>query len=159
VKTFSGKIRHPDIDRNAYRLRSVSATADVLSKTLQVDMGQRGAIVRAAQTYLSDAGYYRTSLIVCTWDGCSGGFLSWSFYTMDMKVSELGLMRKDGVPEPVPESSFLRRLLRANDDPAKQRCLAWLIEIDDRRLLEFGLSSRELAILRKKYPLPSQRAQ
>jgi hypothetical protein len=78
---------------------------------------------------------------------------------MDMKVSELGLMRKDGVPELVPESSFLRRLLRANDDPAKQRCLAWFIEIDDRRLLELGLSPGDLAILTKKYPLPSQRAQ
>jgi hypothetical protein len=78
---------------------------------------------------------------------------------MDMKVTELGLTQKDGVPAPVPKSSFLRRLLRANDDPAKQRCLAWLIKIDDRRLLEFGLSPGDLAILRKKYPLPSQREQ
>jgi hypothetical protein len=79
VKTFSGKIPHPDIDRNAYQFRSASATADVLSKTLQVEMRQRGAIVRAAQTYLSDAGYYRTSLIVCTSERVQWRFLELEF--------------------------------------------------------------------------------
>ena len=46
-------------------------------------------------------------------------------------------------------SSFVRRLLRAHDDPAKQRVLAWLQQIDDASLLKFGLSPCDIAILRE----------
>jgi hypothetical protein len=48
----------------------------------------------------------------------------------------------------IPQSSFVRRLLRANNDPAKQRVLAWLLEIDDARLLRFGLTPEDVIILR-----------
>jgi hypothetical protein len=48
----------------------------------------------------------------------------------------------------IPQSSFVRRLLQANNDPAKQRVLAWLLEIDDARLLGFGLTPEDIVILR-----------
>jgi hypothetical protein len=47
-----------------------------------------------------------------------------------------------------PKSTFLRRLIRARDDPAKQRVLAWLMEIDDALLLTFGLTPGDIKILR-----------
>jgi hypothetical protein len=37
-------------------------------------------------------------------------------------------------------SSLVRRLVQANDDPAKQRIRRWLSDIDDERLLSFGLT-------------------
>jgi hypothetical protein len=45
-------------------------------------------------------------------------------------------------------SSLVRRLVRAKDDPAKQRIRAQLSEIDDERLLRFGLTSEDIAALR-----------
>jgi hypothetical protein len=52
------------------------------------------------------------------------------------------------MPGPVAESSFVRRLLQAHDDPAKQRLLTWLIKVDDARLQNFGLTRQDIAILR-----------
>jgi hypothetical protein len=49
---------------------------------------------------------------------------------------------------PAPKSSFVRRLLEARDDPAKTRVLAWLLHIDDRKLLGFGLTREDIALLR-----------
>jgi len=49
---------------------------------------------------------------------------------------------------PAPKSSFVRRLLEARDDPAKGRVLAWLLHIDDRTLLGFGLTREDIALLR-----------
>jgi uncharacterized protein YjiS (DUF1127 family) len=49
---------------------------------------------------------------------------------------------------PVAQSSFVRRLLQARDDAAKRRVRAWLLEIDDDRLLGFGLSREDIALLR-----------
>jgi hypothetical protein len=49
---------------------------------------------------------------------------------------------------PVPKSPFIRRLLEARDDPVKARILTWLLEIDDARLLGFGLGSEDIALLR-----------
>jgi hypothetical protein len=37
-------------------------------------------------------------------------------------------------------SSLVRRLVQANDDPAKQRMRRWLSDVDDERLLSFGLT-------------------
>jgi hypothetical protein len=42
-------------------------------------------------------------------------------------------------------SSLVRRLLQAKDDPAKRR---WLSDIDDKRLLSFGLTPKDIALLR-----------
>jgi hypothetical protein len=51
-----------------------------------------------------------------------------------------------------PESSLVRRLVRAKDDPAKQRIRAWLRDIDDERLRRFGLSAADIAMLRGPSP-------
>ena len=45
-------------------------------------------------------------------------------------------------------SSFVRRLLQAPDDAAKRRVRARLLEIDDDRLLGFGLTGEDIALLR-----------
>ena len=45
-------------------------------------------------------------------------------------------------------SSLVRRLVQAKDDPAKQRIRRWLGDIDDARLLGFGLTPEDIALLR-----------
>ena len=45
-------------------------------------------------------------------------------------------------------SGLVRRLVRAKDDPAKQRIRAQLSEIDDERLFGLGLTSEDIAALR-----------
>ena len=45
-------------------------------------------------------------------------------------------------------SALVRRLARADDDPGKQRVREWLLAIDDERLISFGLSPDDIAILR-----------
>jgi hypothetical protein len=45
-------------------------------------------------------------------------------------------------------SSLVRRLVQANDDPAKQRIRRWLSDIDDVRLLSFGLTPEDIVVLR-----------
>jgi hypothetical protein len=45
-------------------------------------------------------------------------------------------------------SSLVRRPVQANDDPAKQRIQRWLSDIDDERLLSFGLTPEDIVILR-----------
>jgi hypothetical protein len=45
-------------------------------------------------------------------------------------------------------SSLVRRLVRAKDDPAKQRIRSWLSKIDDERLLCLGITPEEIATLR-----------
>jgi hypothetical protein len=42
----------------------------------------------------------------------------------------------------------VRRLVRARDDPAKQRIRSWLSDINDERLLSFGLTPEDIALLR-----------
>jgi hypothetical protein len=49
---------------------------------------------------------------------------------------------------PKCKSSFVRRLVRAKDDPAKRRVRAWLSKIDDEHLLGFGLTNEDIAICR-----------
>jgi hypothetical protein len=66
---------------------------------------------------------------------------------MTVQFSKQG-MAATPMPVPVAGSRLLRRLLRAQDDPGKQRILASLMEIDDARLLNFGLSLEDIAILR-----------
>jgi hypothetical protein len=45
-------------------------------------------------------------------------------------------------------SSLVRRLIQAKDDPAKQRIRRWLSDINDERLLGFGLTPEDIALLR-----------
>ena len=45
-------------------------------------------------------------------------------------------------------SSLVRRPVQAKDDPAKQRIRGWLSDIDDKRLLSFGLTPEDIALLR-----------
>jgi hypothetical protein len=45
-------------------------------------------------------------------------------------------------------SSLVRRLVRATDDPAKQRIRRWLSDITDERLLSFGLTPEDISLLR-----------
>jgi hypothetical protein len=45
-------------------------------------------------------------------------------------------------------SSLVRRLVQAQDDPAKQRIRRWLSKINNERLLSFGLTPEDIALLR-----------
>jgi hypothetical protein len=45
-------------------------------------------------------------------------------------------------------SSLVRRLVQARNDPAKQRIRRWLSDINDERLLSFGLTPEDIALLR-----------
>jgi len=45
-------------------------------------------------------------------------------------------------------SGLVRRLVRSHDDPAKRRRLTWLLALDDARLLRFGLTLEDIAMLR-----------
>jgi len=45
-------------------------------------------------------------------------------------------------------SSLVRRLVRARDDPAKQRIRAWLGDLDDRKLYGLGLMPEDIAAIR-----------
>ena len=53
-------------------------------------------------------------------------------------------------------SSLVRRLVLAKDDPAKQRIRAWLSDVDDERLLRFGLTSQDIAALRGTVSRPAE---
>jgi hypothetical protein len=52
------------------------------------------------------------------------------------------------VGSPKAKSSLVRRLVAAENDPAKRRIRAWLTELDDERLAGLGLTSKDIAILR-----------
>jgi hypothetical protein len=47
-------------------------------------------------------------------------------------------------------SSLVRRLVDPQRDPAKERICQWLCEIDDQRLMQFGLTSEDIATLRRE---------
>ena len=53
------------------------------------------------------------------------------------------------VANSVAASSLVRRLLQSHDNPAKWRMLAWLMGIDDQRLLRYGLTLEDIAVLRQ----------
>jgi hypothetical protein len=52
------------------------------------------------------------------------------------------------IGSPKAKSSLVRRLVAAENDPAKRRIHAWLTELDDERLSGLGLTSEDIAILR-----------
>jgi hypothetical protein len=45
-------------------------------------------------------------------------------------------------------SSLVRRVVQAQDDPAKQRIRAWLRALDNEQLSSLGLLSEDIAVLR-----------
>ena len=64
-----------------------------------------------------------------------------------MEVSELNLDARS--PRCLKaQSSLVRRLVQARDDPAKRRIRHWLSDINDEQLLAFGLTEEDIALLR-----------
>ena len=59
---------------------------------------------------------------------------------------------------PMAGSSLVRRLVRAKDDPAKQRIRVQLSAIDDERLSSLGLTSEDIATLRGAASPPAEAA-
>jgi hypothetical protein len=66
---------------------------------------------------------------------------------MSVQFSSQG-MAAVPLPVPVPASSFARLLLDARGDPDKARVVVWLLKADDERLLGFGLTPEDIALLR-----------
>jgi hypothetical protein len=66
---------------------------------------------------------------------------------MSIQFSRQG-MAAAPLAAPLPQSSFVRRLLAARDDPAKARILAWLRDTDDARLSGLGLTPEDITLLR-----------
>jgi hypothetical protein len=54
-------------------------------------------------------------------------------------------------------SSLVRRVVQAQDDPAKQRIRAWLRALDNKQLSSLGLTSEDIAVLRGTQTLSSSR--
>ena len=53
---------------------------------------------------------------------------------------------------PVTRSGLVRRLVRARNDPGKERIRKWLIDIDDAKLRSgLGLTLKDIAVLREWY--------
>jgi hypothetical protein len=56
----------------------------------------------------------------------------------------------------IPGSSLVRRLVRAKDDPPKQRIRLQLSEIDDEGLFSLGLTPEDIAMLRGTSGAPAE---
>src|SRR5580692_1622763 len=57
-------------------------------------------------------------------------------------------------------SSLVRRLVQAQDDPAKHRIRAWLCDLNDEQLSSLGCTSEDIAVLRgTQTPSSSRRKQ
>ena len=54
-------------------------------------------------------------------------------------------------------SSLVRRLVQAQDDPAKHRIRAWLCDLNDEQLSSLGCGSEDIAVLRGTQPPSSSR--
>jgi hypothetical protein len=66
---------------------------------------------------------------------------------MSLQFSRQGM---DALPAsfPVAQSSLVRRLVEAKDDPVKRHIRARLMDLDDRQLLDFGFTPVDIATLR-----------
>jgi hypothetical protein len=51
---------------------------------------------------------------------------------------------------PIIQSRLLRKLAESRNDPARQRVLGWLKDIDYERLSAFGFTSEDIAALRRR---------
>jgi len=59
---------------------------------------------------------------------------------------------------PTPGSGLVRRLVRAQNDPGKERVRMWLLDIDDAQLQSgLGLTLEDIAVLRGGTPRNSRR--
>jgi len=60
--------------------------------------------------------------------------------------------RQDITARPVErlkgQSSLVRRLVQAQNDPAKQRIRVWLNDLDDEKLSGIGLTPEDIVVLR-----------
>ena len=60
---------------------------------------------------------------------------------------------------PAPGSSLVRRLIRARNDPGKERIRSWLMDLDDAQLQSgLGLTLEDIVILRGGTPRNPRRA-
>jgi len=75
---------------------------------------------------------------------------------MNMQTSWRGMTARPANPRKV-ESSLVRRLVQAEDDPGKRRIRGWLSDLDDAQLLSLGLTSEDIAVLRDTQPTSSSR--
>ena len=66
---------------------------------------------------------------------------------MIMKYSQQSIALRPIADRKV-KSRLVRRLAQASDDPAKQRVRRLLVDIDDERLLRFGLTPDDIVALR-----------
>jgi hypothetical protein len=66
---------------------------------------------------------------------------------MNMQILRRGLIARPARHQKIA-SSLVRRLVQAQDDPAKRRIRAWLSDLDDAQLLSLGLTSEDIAALR-----------
>jgi len=67
--------------------------------------------------------------------------------SMTIQFSRRGIAARLGRPLKA-RSSLVRRLVRAHDDPGKQRIRAWLRELDDEQLARLGLMLEDILVLR-----------
>ena len=59
---------------------------------------------------------------------------------------------------PTPGSGLVRRLVRAQNDPGKERVRMWLLDIDDAQLQSgLSLTLEDIAVLRAGTPRNSRR--
>jgi hypothetical protein len=76
---------------------------------------------------------------------------------MNMQTLRRGMTARPATHRKVG-SNLVRRLVQAQDDPAKQRIRAWLREIDDEQLSSsLGLTPEDIAVLRGTQTLSSSR--
>ena len=75
---------------------------------------------------------------------------------MNMQTSWRGMTARLAKPGKVG-SGLVRRLVQAQDDPAKCRIRGWLSDLDDAQLLSLGLTSEDIALLRDTQPAGSSR--
>ncbi len=66
---------------------------------------------------------------------------------MNMRFSWRGMTARPASDLKV-RSSLVRRLVQAQDDPAKRRIRAWLCELNDEQLSSLGCTSQDIAVLR-----------
>jgi len=75
---------------------------------------------------------------------------------MNMQTLWPGMTARPAKPRKVG-SSLVRRLVQAQDDPAKRRIRRWLRDLDDSQLSSLGLASEDIAVLRDTPPAGSSR--
>ena len=67
-----------------------------------------------------------------------------------MQILRRGMIARPARHQKVA-SSLVRRLVQAQDDPAKRRIRAWLRDLHDAQLSGLGLTSEGIAVLRDKF--------